>query len=79
MRRAIRSALVLVGMSIALGASPVRADGFWTFDEQWWKDALAKPGAINPRALASTEAFVPTARISVLKSAYSFLDDYGPL
>ncbi len=74
MRRAIRGFLLLLGMSIALGASPVRADGFWSFDEQWWKDALAKPHAV-----ASTEAFVPTARISVLKSAYSFLDDYGPL
>lgn len=74
MRRAIRGFLVLLGMSIALGASPVRADGFWSFDEQWWKDAIAKP-----RAIAATEAFVPTARISVLKSAYSFLEDYSPL
>ena len=77
MRRAIRGFLVLLGMSIALGASPVRADGFWSFDEQWWKDALAKP--VKPGAVAATEAFVPTARISVLKSAYSFLEDYSPL
>lgn len=79
MRTAIRRALVLVGIAIALGVSPARADGFWTFDEPWWKDALAKPHAVRPPALTSTQAFVPTARTSVLKSAYSFLDDHSPL
>ncbi len=70
MCRSIRSVLVLVGMSLALAASSASADGFWSFDEQWWKDALANR--------APTERFVPTASTSTQKSAYSFLDDYSP-
>ncbi len=73
MRRPIRSVLIVLGMSIAFGASSARADGFWSFDEQWWKDALANRAPAPP-----SERFVPTASTSVMKSAYSFLDDYSP-
>ncbi len=74
MHRAIRSTVVWVGVFLVLGASPVRANGFWSFDEQWWKAALAKPSVT-----ASTEAFVATARPSLSKSPYAFLEDYSPL
>ncbi len=70
MRRPIRSILVALGIFIALSASSAWADGFWSFDEQWWKDALSKR--------ASTEKFIPTASTNEVRSAYSFLDDYSP-
>ena len=102
-----RSIFIAIGVASALGSPPALADGFWSFDEQWWKDALTKPvelrssemsvptdpwiGSITPPYGAeptssetfaaesgSSEAFVPTARTSERRSAYSFLDDYNP-
>ncbi len=73
MRNVMRTGFIAVGIAAALSATTVHANGFWSFDEQWWKDALAKSQQQRP------EAFVPTARTSGPRSAYSFLEDYGPL
>ncbi len=74
MRRALHSTLVLLGVFMVLWTSTARANGFWSFDEQWWREALTKP-----RVSASTEGFVATARPGLAKSPYSFLEDYSPL
>jgi len=73
MRNFMRTGIIAVGVAAALSATTVSANGFWSFDEQWWKQALVKSQQQRP------DAFVSTARTSGLRSAYSFLEDYSPL